>query len=42
VSREHIEQHINRRLLIWSFLNFKWWCRIFLRGDTAWRGPSWP
>lgn len=30
---EHIEQKMNHRLLIWSFLNFEWWCRIFLEGD---------
>ncbi|MEQ8578082.1 MAG: asparagine synthase (glutamine-hydrolyzing) [Balneola sp.] len=29
---EHIEKHINHRLLIWSFMNFEWWCRIFLDG----------
>jgi asparagine synthase (glutamine-hydrolysing) len=27
---EHINERINHRLLIWSFLNFEWWCRIFL------------
>lgn len=27
---EHINKRINHRLLIWSFLNFEWWCRIFL------------
>jgi len=27
---EHINQRINHRLLIWSFLNFEWWCKIFL------------
>ncbi len=35
---EHIiDQHINHgknyRLLIWSFMNFEWWCRIFLHGE---------
>ena len=30
---EHINERINHRLLIWSFLNFEWWCRIFLNGD---------
>jgi asparagine synthase (glutamine-hydrolysing) len=30
IIREHTEQHINHRLLIWSFLNFEWWCRTFL------------
>ncbi|WP_421977756.1 asparagine synthase (glutamine-hydrolyzing) [Roseivirga seohaensis] len=28
---EHTDQHINHRLLIWSFMNFEWWCRIFLK-----------
>ena len=32
--REHCDQHINHRLLIWSFLCFEWWCRIFLDGQT--------
>jgi asparagine synthase (glutamine-hydrolysing) len=27
---EHLNQGKNHRLLIWSFLNFEWWCRIFL------------
>jgi len=27
---EHINKGINHRLLIWSFMNFEWWCRIFL------------
>jgi asparagine synthase (glutamine-hydrolysing) len=31
---EHMNQHINHRLLIWSFLNIEWWCRIFLNGET--------
>ncbi|CAN5138036.1 asparagine synthase (glutamine-hydrolyzing) [soil metagenome] len=30
---EHINQRINHRLLIWSFMNFEWWCRIFLYGS---------
>ena len=35
IVKEHNEQHINHRLLIWSFMNFEWWCRIFLDGQTA-------
>ena len=35
IVKEHTEQHINHRLLIWSFMNFEWWCRIFLDGQTA-------
>lgn len=31
---EHINQHVNHRLLLWSFMNFEWWVRIFLNGDT--------
>ncbi len=30
---EHMNQKINHRLLIWSFMNFEWWCRIFLNGE---------
>jgi len=30
---EHINKRINHRLLIWSFMNFEWWCRIFLNGE---------
>jgi asparagine synthase (glutamine-hydrolysing) len=33
IIREHTEQGINHRLLIWSLLSFEWWCRIFLRGE---------
>lgn len=30
---EHINKKINHRLLLWSFMNFEWWCRIFLNGE---------
>ncbi len=30
VLDEHCSGRINRRLLIWSFLSFEWWCRKFL------------
>lgn len=30
---EHINERINHRLLIWSFMNFEWWCRIFLNKE---------
>ncbi len=30
---EHCELRINHRLLIWSFMSFEWWCRIFLHGE---------
>lgn len=32
---EHINKHINHRLLIWSFMNFEWWCRIFLKNEKT-------
>ncbi len=33
IVNEHINDHMNHRLLIWSFMNFEWWCRIFLNGE---------
>jgi asparagine synthase (glutamine-hydrolysing) len=33
IVREHIEDRINHRLLIWSFMNFEMWCRLFLNGE---------
>jgi asparagine synthase (glutamine-hydrolysing) len=27
---EHINGHVNHRLLIWSFLSFEWWLDVFL------------
>jgi len=33
IVKEHTEDHVNHRLLIWSFMNFEWWCRIFLNGE---------
>lgn len=33
IVKEHINDHINHRLLIWSFMNFEWWCRIFLNNE---------
>ena len=30
IVNEHLDEGKNHRLLIWSFLNFEWWCRIFL------------
>jgi asparagine synthase (glutamine-hydrolysing) len=32
---EHTEKHINHRLLIWSFMCFEWWCRIFLKNEMV-------
>lgn len=33
IVKEHVDQHVNHRLLIWSFMNFEWWCRIFLNNE---------
>lgn len=33
IIAEHISHKSNHRLLIWSFLCFEWWCRIFLNGE---------
>lgn len=33
VIDEHINKKINHRLLLWSLMNFEWWCRIFLNGE---------
>jgi asparagine synthase (glutamine-hydrolysing) len=30
---EHINKKINHRLLLWSLMNFEWWCKIFLSGE---------
>ena len=30
---EHVNKGKNHRLLIWSFMNFEWWCRIFLNNE---------
>lgn len=35
IVNEHINERVNHRLLIWSFLNFEWWCRIFLNGEKV-------
>ena len=32
---EHVNKGINHRLLIWSFMNFEWWCKLFLNGDSC-------
>ena len=31
---EHINQKINHRLLIWSLINFEWWCKLFLHNES--------
>ena len=33
VIYEHCEKRINHRLLLWSLMNFEWWCKIFLNGE---------
>lgn len=33
IVHEHINDRINHRLLIWSFMNFEWWCRIYLNNE---------
>ena len=33
IVNEHINEGVNHRLLLWSFMNFEWWCRIFLNGE---------
>lgn len=35
IVHEHMDKHINHRLLIWSLMNFEWWCRIFLNGENV-------
>lgn len=32
---EHMNQKINHRLLIWSFMNFEWWCRLFIHNEKV-------
>jgi asparagine synthase (glutamine-hydrolysing) len=32
---EHINKKINHRLLLWSLMNFEWWCRIFLNEEKV-------
>ena len=33
IVSEHINQKANHRLLLWSFMCFEWWCRIFLNNE---------
>ena len=30
---EHCNKGVNHRLLLWSFMNFEWWCRLFLNNE---------
>ncbi len=34
VLDQHINQRANNRLLIWSLMNFEWWCRLFLNNEV--------
>ena len=34
IVHEHLYEKKNHRLLIWSFMNFEWWCRIFLNKES--------
>ncbi|MCF8356947.1 MAG: asparagine synthase (glutamine-hydrolyzing) [Melioribacteraceae bacterium] len=33
VLNEHFNNSVNHRLLIWSFINFEWWVRLFINGE---------
>jgi len=33
ILSEHMSGKANHRLLIWSFMSFEWWCKIFLNGE---------
>ena len=33
IVNDHINEGVNHRLLIWSLMNFEWWCKIFLNGE---------
>lgn len=35
IVNEHINERVNHRLLLWSFMSFEWWCRIYLNGETV-------
>lgn len=35
IVNEHINERVNHRLLIWSFMNFEWWCRIYLNNEKV-------
>jgi len=38
IVTEHIDNKANHRLLVWSFMCFEWWCRIFLNGQKEFDG----
>lgn len=33
IIHEHVNQKVNHRLLLWSLMNFEWWCKIFLNNE---------
>jgi asparagine synthase (glutamine-hydrolysing) len=33
IINEHSNNRVNHRLLIWSLMNFEWWCKLFLNGE---------
>lgn len=35
IVKEHIDHQVNHRLVIWSFMCFEWWCRIFLKNEVV-------
>ncbi|MCD6062165.1 MAG: putative asparagine synthetase [Flavipsychrobacter sp.] len=35
IIKEHTEHKVNHRLLLWSFLCFEWWCKIFLENHAV-------
>jgi asparagine synthase (glutamine-hydrolysing) len=35
IVNEHMNDHINHRLLLWSFMSFEWWCRLFLDNQSV-------
>jgi asparagine synthase (glutamine-hydrolysing) len=37
---DHLQGRVNRRLLIWSLLNFENWCRTFLAGEVPQESPA--
>jgi len=34
IYNEHTAKKLNHRLLLWSLINFEWWCRLFLNNQS--------
>ncbi len=34
IINQHMNKRINHRLLLWSFMSFEWWCRLFLNNTV--------